>query len=95
MSFSTDAVDAVDVLRGSSRDELDLYLGPYGHRCLVTSPVKAAATRLHLENLLFSRQNVSPRKKAEFVALSFDSDLTVTHRCACSTLDECCVFWKQ
>src|ERR671912_3004202 len=51
--------------------------------------------RLHLENLLFSRQNVRPRKKAEFVALSFDSDLTVTHRCACSTLDECCVVWKQ
>jgi hypothetical protein len=29
MRFSTDAVDAVDVLRGSSRDEPDLYLGPY------------------------------------------------------------------
>ena len=31
-------------MRGSSRDEPELYLGSYRHRCLVTSPVKDAAT---------------------------------------------------
>jgi hypothetical protein len=31
-------------LRGSSRDEPELYLSPYQHRCLVPSPVKAAIT---------------------------------------------------